>query len=250
MATKIIYWRIYCETEQEWTYGYLDDTQGTPSTCFTNTEHTVNGSSYQQLSETSLVIPKFRIAEESTETGGSYKMEGFKLECPANQVSSKIVSWDIPVSVLATHFISQTSYEGCVVETIVSPETTIGILTANIDSGVSVLPVSATVIQYATVGCEVLVNSDLIGDLVSVNANDNTITVNANTTTNYTAYSYIKIQFRALKNYELSAFTSKIDLGVTTIGGSYLPSGTLIKILFNNTTGSSITFRFGFEYLY
>lgn len=248
MATKIIHWRIYCETEQDWTYGYLDDTQGTPSTCFTDTEHIVNGNSQQQMNETSLTIPKFRIAEESIETGGSYKMEGFKLTCPANQVSSKTVSWSIPVSVLATHFISQESYEGCIVETIVSPETTIGVLTANIDSGVSVLPASTTVIQYASVGCEIFINSDLIGEVTSVNAD--TITLNANTTTNYTAYSYIKMQYRVLKNYELSALTSKVDLGVTTIGGSYIPSGTLIKVLFNNTTNSSITFRFGFEYLY
>ena len=96
----------------------------------------------------------------------------------------------------------------------------------------------------------ILINSDLIGELISIDTNNNTITVSANTESNYSAYSYVKIQYRALKNYELSALTDKIDLGVTTIGGSYLPSETIVKVLFNNTTNSSITFRFGFEYLY
>jgi hypothetical protein len=250
MATKIVYWRIYCNTEDCWTYGYLDDIQGTPSTCFTDACHTVNENSQQAVSETYLTVPEVRIAEEHVKTGGNYRCEGFKMTCPANETTTKIVSWKTERSIISSNYIGKKEWEGCVVNAIVSPETIVGIITADIASDVSVIPVSLTVMQNTQVGFELFINSDLIGEVYAMDYENNTVTLDTNTTTSYTAYSYVKIQTRSIKNYEIPATNQLHSFGVNTIGGSALPANTVVHVVFQNTTNAEIIFRFHVEYYY
>jgi hypothetical protein len=250
MATKIIYWRIYCETEGIWTYGYLDDTQGTPTTCFTNTSHTVNPNSYQDMTTTSLTVPEVKLAEELVKTGGNYRAESFKFTCPANQVTVYTVSWKFQLSVISSSYVGKSAWEGCKVDAIVGPDTVVGTITDDVASGVSVIPVSLTVIQNAQVGYEFFIGSDLIGEIISINSNALTVTLSDNTITTYTSGAYAKLQTRAIKNYEICGGPLLYTFGVNVLGGSPLAPNTDVNVVFNNVTNSSIDFRFQVEYLY
>ena len=250
MATKIIYWRIYCNTESQWTYGYLDDTQGTPTTCFTDSSHTVNPDSYQNVSETSLIIPHVKIQEEYIETGGNYRLEGFKMTCPANQVTTKVVTWKTQLSIISSQYVGKSEWEGCIVDAIVGPETIVGTITGNVASGIAIIPVSLTVIQNAVIGYEFLINSDLIGEICSIDSVNSTVTIGTNTTTSYTSGALAKLQNRTIKNYEMSPTNLLYTLGVNTVGGSPLAPNTPVHVIFNNTTNNEIIFRFQVEYLY
>lgn len=248
--TTIINWRIYCITEGIWTYGYLDDTQGTPTTCFTNTGHTVNGNSQQQVSTISNDITTTKILEEIIPTGGNFRCQGYKFTCPANETSTHTVSWNYPITVMASFFTSKTIWEGCVLDTIVAPNTTVGTLTANINSGVTVLPVSLSVIQNFEIGYELKINSDFIGQVIAIDINALTVTVDTATGTGYTSGYLVKMQVRTIQDFEISEKDDRYIIGRSKVGGKYLPTGIPVHVIFNNTTGSSITFRYEVEYLY
>lgn len=49
-----ITWRVYCLTEGDWTSGTLLDSAGTPTVCFNDPGHTINQSSAQVLSTSSI----------------------------------------------------------------------------------------------------------------------------------------------------------------------------------------------------
>jgi hypothetical protein len=56
MPNTVIKWRIYCTTENEWTEGWLNEGDPEPTTCFTDSGHTVNSNSVQQVDSVSEII--------------------------------------------------------------------------------------------------------------------------------------------------------------------------------------------------
>lgn len=56
MPTTVVEWRIYCNTDSKWTSGWLNDTDGAPTTCFENNGHTVNSNSVQEMNRVTEVI--------------------------------------------------------------------------------------------------------------------------------------------------------------------------------------------------
>lgn len=248
--TIVINWRIYCITEGKWTYGYLDDTQGTPTTCFSDTGHQVNGNSQQQVSVISSAVTNMKLLEESTPTGGNFRCQGYKLTCPAGQTSIHTIFWKYPISVMGSFFTSKSIWEGCILDTIVAPDTIVGTLTANVGIGIDVLPVSLSTLQYIQVGYELKINSDLIGQIVYIDANALTVSVDMVTVKSYTSGDLVKFQVRTIKDFEFSGNDERHIIGNSKVGGKYLPTGITANILFNNTTDSSIDFRYEVEYLF
>lgn len=58
-------WKVYCETEQKYIEGYLEETEGKPTKCFNNNEHSIDTSKSiiieKILSEFTNVLTKWKI---------------------------------------------------------------------------------------------------------------------------------------------------------------------------------------------
>ena len=248
--TSITYYRIYCNTEAEWSYGYLATVDGPPTECFNNGAHTVNPDSVQDIEVISNETIKVKIQEEYVPTGGNFRCEGKKFTIAANTTTSQTVSWPYNISVLQSFFTSTTEQEGNVLDVLTGPATVVGTLTSSIASGVTVLPVSLTVIQNMNIGYEVLVGSDLLGEVISIDENALTLTIGTATGSAYSSGAVVKMQLTNIKNFEITGDCSRVVIGASKTGGKHLPANLPVKLTYQNNSNAEVVFRYQIEYLY
>ena len=250
MIQDIIYWRIFCTTEGIWTYGYLDESAGAPTTCFTDTGHAVNGASQQEITRVENSVSKVKIQEESVETGGHFRCEGKKITAIAGQTTCQIVSWPYPISVLQSFFITDGTHEGDVIDVTIGPNTTIGSITENVAVDDTVVNVSLTVVQNISLGYDFIINSDNLGKVTEIDPNALTITIDSGSTNSYTSGDSVKTQVSSIEALELDSISERYTIGGSKTGGKYLPANTNVEVCYTNNGVSDITFRYQIEYLY
>ena len=121
--TTVYKYRIYCNTDNKWEYVWSETA---PTTCPTNTAHSVNSTSVSvvETSSTSVV----EIKEESTPTGGHFSSTTVSFDCPPNTTTGQDTSWPINISALNVDFITDESQRGDIVEMMVGKNTIIGAL--------------------------------------------------------------------------------------------------------------------------
>lgn len=209
MTTSINKWKIYCTTEGTWSFGFLDssNTNG-PTTCFNNSGHTVNNNSISIVSNIS--TNSVKIVEESIPTGGNYMSEGYSMNLPANTTTTKTISWPIPISVLSASYSTLTTHIGDIIN-FVSDSFIIGVITANITAGNTVISLNSTAINAVVLGYELIVtdgtNTDFLDTICCINKNTSTVTIRQAATHSFVAGSVIKMQRRFLKNLGIGMST-------------------------------------------
>ena len=248
--TVINEWRIFCETEGIWTYGHLAADSGIPTTCFTDTAHTVNTNSIQIVDTVDNSAIRAKIVEETIETGGYFRCEGHKFTIAAGTTDSHMISWPYPISVLESYFTCGTNQEGDVINVVTGPDTIVGTITANVAISDTVIPVSLTVVQNAQVGWDFKIGSDNLGYIIGIDANALTITLATPVTSTYTSGDYAKIEVPGIRDLEIGPAAFRYQIGASKTGGKYLPANTNVKVSYTNNGVNPITFRYQLEYLY
>jgi hypothetical protein len=71
------------------------------------------------------------IKEETVATGGHFKLEMLKVIAPANQTTTTDFSFDYPINVMSATFITEETHRGDVLCWSISPNTTVGAITAS-----------------------------------------------------------------------------------------------------------------------
>ena len=244
-------WRIYCNTESDWTYGYLEEGQ-TPSTCFTDTGHTVNSNSHQMIGTVS--NSQIVIQEESTPTGGNFKAVNYKLLCPTG-LSSHDYTFPHPISALSITLPTVSDNQDDNLEVCVGPNTIIGSITSNVSVSDTVLTVSQTVIDNVQLGFYIDLyngtNTENMGRITAIDTNALTITMEIATTQAFLASTptYVRVTVNVIDEFTIGP-PSRLEIGKDKIGGSYVPTGTIIRVKYINNGGSSKNFYCMIEYLY
>jgi hypothetical protein len=245
--TSINKWRIYCNTENDWSYGLLDSTDSNPTTCFNNSSHSVNPVSPQITQIISTTTIKASIEEETTSTGGNFRAEAFKFTIAANFTNNLSISWKYPISVLSTFFTTCDIERGNIINSIVAPSTLIGVLTQDAAIGNVTFNVNFSVIQNIKIGYDLLINSIFIGQVIAVGTGS--VTVDNTSTIAFSAGTHVQTQVHEIINYEID-YPCRYVIGSSKIGGKYLPANTLVHVSYQNNSIQDITFRFQIEYLY
>lgn len=243
-SVVLVKWRVYCMTEDKWTYGWLNP-DITPTRCFHNNEHNINENSYQDVDR--VTVNNTMIIEEEIRTGGFFRSQGFSFIIPPNTVRNKDISWKYPVSVLTSKIQTSGDDIGNTMEAVVGPDTIIGFLLNNNVPGSNVLKVSDTVLQNVYNGIEILINGVLIGEVMSIGVDE--IILCEPITEEFLAGSLIGGQRRIIKNFNLG-FIQGCDIGQSKIGATYVPAGTITRVYYHNNKDIEKTFHFNIEYLY
>lgn len=254
MAT-INKWKIFCITENTWSYGYLDSTATPPTTCFNNTSHTVNPDSIsivETISPNTVTISE-NDPDEPNDIGDNYITEGYSVDLPANTITTKQISWPIPINVLSTNYSTLDTHIGDIID-IVSNSINIGTVTANVSIGDTVLTVSSTVVNAAIKGYEILItdgtNTDFLDSVISINKNNNTITIRQSPTHTFSIGSLIKIQKRIMKNVEIG-MSWLYEPSRGRIVGTRVKANQTLNIKYNNkSTSVDKRITFNIQYLY
>ena len=244
MSVSLYKYRIYCQTEQVYTYVWGEST---PLACPINSSHTISSSTITILDEVSEKI--VAIKQESVKTGGNFKIKGFSHICPANSTTIFPVSWPFNITVMNVRIYSEISQVGDTVNAIVSPDTIVGTLTSSCSSGVTTVSVNSTAVMYSCIGFFCKVGTEDLGMILSIDSINSTISFQNPTSVEYTTGTYYKIETKMIENYPLGMVGESI-IGESNIGGTHLPANTITNVIYTNNSNTQKIHKYCVEYLY
>lgn len=254
MAMPVRKYRVWCDTDSQWEYVWLDDTQGEPTVCPTNTAHTIDTSKTSIVEE--VIEDTVTIKEENTPTGGHYQAQFNKINIPSGTPGTKHefeFSFPHPISLLAAEWTNTEDIHGDEIKFIIAPDTIVGVLASGVSNGETVLPVSQSVIDNVKLGyCVDLYSASGVCEVercVDRNDNDNTITVETAVDQGYAAGTHVRMHVDMVRRGYLAGH-GRIQLGEAKIGGSYIPAGTILRADYWNNNGTAKELVFVLEYLY
>jgi hypothetical protein len=250
--TTLNYYRIYCETENQWKYNW---SESEPTICPNISYHSVNSNSVSIEDTVSSSIVK--IKEERITTGGFYSSMGivFDINTTINSITESDVSFKHPVNILTVGFTPNESNFNDEITGIIAPNTTIGYITSNSYIGESHINVSQTVIDNIYIGFSCYLtdgtNSSGCGVVTNIDKELNSISFGTPLNNSYSLYSptYVQMSIHMLNKFSIGP-NHNYKLGQASIGASYIPTGTIGRICYKNVTGGPKKCYFNFEYLY
>lgn len=263
MAETVFKYQIYCETEEAWKFVWAAEGEPEPDKCPTNTAHTVNLDS-RAIAETVKSQDVEIIEEKGKKTQGHFQKIG--LIVPASVIDAstgwkvKDFAFPIPISIFAAHYKPKNMHDGDEIEFQINPDAVIGAISSDINSGVTVIPVTQTVMDNIQLGFFVKLddgtNADELGMCTNIDTENNQITVETATTNSFAAATptYVKITYKMVRGAngagERLVEDDIIDVGLSKIGGSHISAGVVLRARYNNISGTSKDFSFGLEILF
>ena len=256
---EIIKWKIYCDTEQQYTYGYLDYLTP-PTKCFHNDEHII--STHPILVER-ISNNNVKIQEEFVKTGGNIQLDSHTFDIPAGTTGDITYfeeRYPHPINMISLTIYPRDENVGDSLAADVGHHTTIGFLTENIaqgiTGGVTGFGVSQTVIDNINIGYHVTLTTGVtsceLGRCVMKNKQTNTISTEFATNTDYFAHTptYVQQTVEMIRNFDFAGNTAPVHIGADKIGSSYVPTNVCGRIRYTNNDGQAKKCTFMMEYLY
>lgn len=243
-------YRLKCTTENDFVYTWNTEA---PTVCPNDNTHTIDTNSITKI--TTVSSDMVEIKEETTNTGGNFGIEGIIINASGDSVTNVDKSWPIPISIFSLTFTTETDHTGDIIDIYVSPDTITGAIVSDVSVNDTVISVSQTVIDNIFIGYYIklydTVNTDDLGMVTNIDKSNNTITVQNASTNDYSLSSptYVLQTIRMVRDLELGP-PWKISFGRDKIGGSYLPSGTVIRLAYKNNTSAAKKLNTKLEFLY
>jgi len=230
-------WRVWCVTENAFVYIWLDEDQDAPTTCPTNTGHTITTALTKIIEIRDPEV--FSIKQETTPTGENYFFSSQSFIALANQTTSYSFSYPFPVSVLSAQYVSAEENRGDTWTWTVSPNTTVGALTSDVSATDTVINVSSTVTDNIKIGFGVNifdgVNTDDLGRVLAVDSDAGTITVETAATQSFAAATptYVRMNIYFCKDMSFG-HPWALTFGDNKIQSSYVPANTVVQVDYVN----------------
>jgi hypothetical protein len=237
--SQIYRYRLWCITEGCNVYCWNPTP---PTACPNNNTHTIDPSTITAID--SVTANTVAIQEEAVPTGGHLTSECYAFTANAGTASSTVVTFPIPVNILYVAFNSDKEHVGNQIELQVGPNTAIGVLTSNVSSNVSIIPVSNTVIQYAALGLWISltdgVNFNDLGRVTAIdNVNNNLTTVNP-TVNSFAAGTGVLMTVKYIQNFYIGS-PGYWSIGQMKFGAAYIPTGIPVVVLYTNNSSNTST---------
>lgn len=251
-TNKVNEWRIYCITEGIWSTGWLPDTSEEPTVCFNNTTHEVNPDSCCIINNVSQDTVK--ITQEKIATQGNFRNETFCFTVAPSTTQQNTIQFPYTINLLAVMVIVGSANLGDSFSARVDTGIP-GTLSANVASGVNIIPVDSTIIEYFNIGFNAVLTrlSDNtiqdLGEVTAIDTNANTITTINSTTQTFSSGDKVSINIIGIKNMQFIN-TGTLSVGRSVLGSTYIPTFATIYANYTNNSASSKLFAFTIEYLY
>jgi hypothetical protein len=202
--------------------------------------------------------PYIYIEEEDGDkkTNGYFRSQGFQVSVDPGETEIYDFSWKYDIASLVIKFNTNTNQKNDTINLYIAPNTTIGVITESVDTGVHVLKVNSTVMQYMKVGfiCTITdgINTQDLGEVYNINTQTCELSVDNNTAFAFNAGSYIRFTMNIIKDYIMADIeTISHVIGDSKIGASYLPKNTIVRLKYTNSNATTATvFNWQVEYMY
>lgn len=239
--TTVNNYTVYCSTEATYKYNYW--LTSTPTTCPSNSTHTIDTAKTTVVDSVSSEI--VTIKETSVETQGRYQVAPYTLDITssASPQTFNYQNNDYPFNVYMVSFQSEEDHRGDYLDVLAAPYTTVGAITSNVTAGDTVINVSSGVITYMKVGYRVTLtdgtNTDELGYCREVNSISNTITVGTAAAHSFAAATptYVQFSIGFTRAPILLHTPREYVFGGGKMGASYVPKGAVNRIIYTNNSG-------------
>lgn len=241
--SALVKWKIFCNTENNWTDGWLSKTQGSPTVCFNDNSHDIDSTSSKFLDTTEVSIKR-----EDTLTGGNYNCQGYSVEILPWETKIIPVSWPFPVNITSVNIQSNDKHLGDVVNAVVNPKALAGVSTSECILGDNTIFVNSTVLDNAKIGYDLWIEDELVGRIIKVDMLNSSVTLESSLLQGYPIGAYIYMEIRIIREFNLG-YRNGNNFG-TFNGNKYIPADIVTKIIYKNNHQTFKTFCFSIEYLF
>lgn len=253
MSTTVYQYIVYCITEGQYvTYWGTSP----PTTCPNNNTHTIdpNSISIQQT------ISEDTIKTNEVNVGKLFQHSSAHLDIPAGTPGSVVsmnLSWPMDINLWQTTLYPLANNLYDVINILIAPNTTLGVLTQNANIGDTLLNVSNTAFtfEYMYKGLIVTltdgVNTFNAGRITSINSTSLTITVENPLTVAFTAGStYFQISIQIVRDKIFHQTTIPEHIGNKGFNSMPIQAGTVMQVQYTNMDGTAKTLYTDLEYYY
>jgi hypothetical protein len=217
-------YKFFCNTEQQYVYKWGNIR---PETCPNNSSHKVDLGSIEIKDMHSRSCCR-------------------KITISGNSTYNDDFSYPYPIFATEITFYPKTENKDDIVNSFVSPNTTIGALTQAAAVSDTVINVSSTVLEYIYNGFLVYLGSTYVGECNSYDTVENTVTLSQPLSQEFAQGSSVKITVSNIRNFVLCPdIVYKKQFKDTWIRPT-----TVIRIQYTNNTSESKEFYYSYEYLY
>jgi hypothetical protein len=245
---------IYCNTESADISGYGIIA---PTTCYTDTSHDVVLTSVKLIKT---ISPDTVIALDDSPEKGEWQFEMIEFTIPSSSSTGTIInsiSFPFDMYVWQMSISNSPFNEGDSTSLAVGPDTVIGYLVSDTNSGTNSMNVSDTVIANIDRGSDIgLLLPDgsvkeYAGRVVSFDSNTNTVIMEKNFVNSFPSPSYVIITKYPVRNCIFDK-DSRVIVGNKGTRAKVIPANTEISVIYNyNRIGTDdIKVRYGLEFYF
>lgn len=232
--TDLYKYRVYCNTEE---IPVVTWSTSEPTVCPNNNTHTIDASKTVIIDK--VLSDEVSIKEEDVPTGGHYKIVSNVLVCPANTTSTHNYSYPYDMTVLDMFMVTEETHKGDVLNLIMSPDTTIGMISADVAIDDTVINIPIQYMDPLKKGFLIKITDGVdtsdLGYILALDTVNGTITTSIGASYSHLASSptYIQMGITPLDDIHIGPPTTYY-FGDKKIGGSYVPANTPIRVYYEN----------------
>lgn len=182
---------------------------------------------------------------------GLFKARGFKFDIPEGVQKTfydLIVPYDI--SILSVEFFPTLDMDGDNVSVIISPDTIVGIIEEEVLTGSTSIKVSSTAFNYLVEGTLLQINDEDVGYVLTRDLENNVLNFQNPVTNDYPVGTPVRLSVESINQIHLKGENIRYEIGSTKIGSSFLKANSIIRLFYDNISGTSHEFAGYIEYLY
>lgn len=205
--------------------------------------------------EAAPAITEVKIKEEEYAgmTQGHFQARTLMVEIEGDGTYSTELDFPYPISLFSSEWLVSDHNVGDGAEFQLAPNTTIGYITAPVEEGDLVIQVSSTVVENIKLGYWVRLNDheETIGQVTKVNKEDLTIEVESGVNVAHTVGTLVKMTIKIVPVWDFTA-AGFCSVGENKIGASFIPEGSVLKLVYHARNGNTEKRLFGIsiDYMY
>jgi hypothetical protein len=234
MCDSVTQYKIYCNTESKFVTGW-----GTtpPTVCYNNNTHTVNLNSIQVVEI--VASNQVTINQQDVSQTSRFIIESIYLDNIAPNSTSVVNHvFDVAISMHSFNFALSSAEDNDLFSVAVNPNTPLGLITADVKSGDTTIPVSVNVLPYIKAGFYLTVtdgtNTEGPTKILSVDSINLNLVLKTALTNDYSATNtQILLSYYVVKDMPI-VLGSSYSFGGEIINASIVPAGTVGMFSFTN----------------
>lgn len=248
--TTLYKWEVWCVTDAKYETVWKESA---PTVCPSNAAHTIQNPRFTETVSTQMTKI---IEEEKQASQGIYQFRGYKIDIPSGtpgNVTAIPMTWPRAITIMNGWFHSSNDNVGDSIDANVTA--TIGYIVAPAYATNTTFTVNSTVMENIYTGYTMhltdFVNIDHLGEVLSINASNNTITTAKPVSRTYSPASptYVQITSRLIRDLYIPT-SGHYTFASKKVGGRALPTNQPLVINYTNNDGNAKVYAYNMEYLY